>query len=179
MFVCEGAHKEGLPEMPRVDGIWRDEAYQREYRRLEEFERDRVFCRHGAPHLLDTARIMWALNLELGLGFDREVVYAAALLHDIGKAAQYADGEPHELAGARLAGEILDRLPSPLAFTEAERAAILDAIRVHRHLPEDAAPLARLLWQADKASRACFACPPAVRRACSWPDAKKNLSIRV
>lgn len=172
-------HKQGLPVMARVDAIWQSDIYQREYARLEALEATRPFCRHGMRHLLDTARIMWALNLERGLGLDREVVYATALLHDIGKAEQYEAGEPHEHAGERIAVAILDRLPADCSFTPAERASMLTAIRGHRRLREGAEPLERLLYQADKASRACFACPADVRAACTWSDEKKNLSIRV
>ena len=60
-----------------------------------------------------------------------------------------------------------------------KREAILAAIRGHRRLREGAGMLERLLFQADKASRACFACPAVVRDTCSWPDEKKNLDIRV
>lgn len=175
----EGLHKEGLPSMPRIDAVWGSALYQREYQRLEELERDRVFCRHGVRHLLDCARVMWILNLERGLGLDREVVYAAALLHDIGKATQYETGEPHDAVGERLAREILSALPVEYAFSAEEVDAICTAIRGHRHLRDNAEPLEQLLYQADKASRACFACPPEVRTACSWGDAKKNLDIRV
>ncbi|WP_019238853.1 MULTISPECIES: HD domain-containing protein [Enorma] len=168
-----------MEEMPRVDAIWESAVFQREYQRLAALEEDRVFCRHGLPHLLDTARIMWALNLERACGVDREVVYAAALLHDVGKATQYASGEPHEVAGERLAREILEGLPAACAFSPEEVGAICAAIRAHRRFDPDAAPLSQLLYQADKASRTCFACPADVRAACSWSDAKKNLSIRV
>ena len=172
-------HKQGLPVMPRVDAVWESDLYQREYQRLEKLESDRAFCRHGVRHLLDCARIMWILNLERTLGLDREVVYATALLHDIGKAQQYETGEPHDVAGERLAREILQALPAEHAFSAEEIDAICTAIRGHRLTREDAGPLERLLYQADKASRACFACPPDVRAACSWSDAKKNLSICV
>ena len=101
-------HKIGLHEMTRVRAVWEHPVFQRELARLEELEHDRPFCRHGMQHLLDTARIMWILNLEQGLGFSREVLYATALLHDVGKAEQYAGGEPHEVAGERLAREILE-----------------------------------------------------------------------
>lgn len=175
--MADGGHKRGLPSLPRVDAIWHDTLYQREYTRLQELERDRAFCRHGLRHLMDVARIMWILNLERGCGLGREAVYAAALLHDIGKAEQYETAEPHELAGARIAAEILDGLEPALRFDDAERAAILTAIRGHRRLRTDAEPLERLLFQADKASRPCFACPEGVRAACSWSDAKKNLNL--
>lgn len=172
-------HKEGLWFLPRVDALWHDEVYQGAYRRLGELERDRAYCRHGVRHLMDTARIMWILNLERGCGLDREVVYAAALLHDIGKAEQYEQGTPHEEAGVRIAGAILDRLPRERAFTTEERAAILTAIQGHRRLRDVPEPLERLLYQADKASRTCFACPADVRASCSWSDEKKNLAIMV
>lgn len=173
------AHKDGLPRMPRVDAIWDHPAFRKSYRRVVELERERPFCLHQVRHLLDTARIMWILNLERGLGLDREVVYAAGLLHDVGKAAQYADGTPHEVEGARLAAEILGSLPEGLGFAPAERDQIVTAVRGHRRLREGAEPLERLLWQADKSSRACFACPGDVRAACTWADGKKNLDIRI
>ena len=172
-------HKRGLPRMPRVDAVWNHAVYQREYLRLAACEAERPFCRHQVDHLMSAARIMWIANLEHGYGLDREVVYAAALLHDIGKAEQYEHGTPHEEAGARLAASILESLPPACSFSDEERQAIVTAIRGHRRLRDGAEVLERLLFQADKASRACFACPPEVRAACSWSDAKKNRSICV
>lgn len=165
--------------MPRVDAIWRHPVFQEAYTRLRELERDRPFCRHQAAHLMDVARIMWIGNLERGLGFDREVVYATALLHDIGKAEQYESGAPHEEVGARRALEILGTLPSGNRFTPRETEEITSAIRGHRRLREGAGPLEGLLYQADKASRECFACPERVRSMCTWSDGKKNLDIRM
>ncbi len=174
-----GAHKAGLTGMLRVDAIWQHPVYRTACTWLERLERDRAFCRHGLRHLMDTARIMWILNLEEGLGLDREVVYGTALLHDIGKPVQYTRGVPHEEAGARLAAGILADLSGDVAFMADERRQMVAAIRGHRRLRPDAEPLERLLFRADKASRPCFACSELVRRACSWPDAKKNLSVRV
>ena len=62
----------------------------------------------------------------------KDVVYAAALLHDVGRAEQYATGEDHDVAGARIAGEILKGLPASLQFDAAERSAILAAVAGHR-----------------------------------------------
>ena len=85
--------------MPRVDAIWASALYQKNLNLLVELERDRVYCRHGLEHLLDVARIMWIRCLDEGLELDRELVYAAALLHDIGKAEQYVRGIPMMLPG--------------------------------------------------------------------------------
>lgn len=165
--------------MPRVDAIWRHPQFQDQIKRIARAERDRMFCRHDLTHLLDVARIMWIGNLEQGLQLDRELVYATALLHDIGRAAQYETGEPHDVAGVRIAGEILGTVDDGCAFSMAEREMLLDAIGAHRGatVHDDAAPLARLLHAADKASRPCFACP--ARPECNWPEETKNLAVRI
>ena len=136
-----------------------------------------IFCRHQMPHLLDVARIAYIFNLEEGGSLDRELIYTAAVLHDIGKYAQYEEGIPHEQSGGRIAAEILDSLPADCAFSEAEKQAILTAIRGHRRLRDDAEPLERFLYRADKVSRTCFACP--AEKACDWSSEKKNMELKI
>ena len=70
-------------------------------------EQDRIFCRHDTTHFLDVARIAYIENLENGLGLAKEEIYAAALLHDIGRHLQYTRGIPHEQASAMEAEGIL------------------------------------------------------------------------
>ncbi len=174
--------------MERIVAIGENDSFIRCLKGIEGAEADRVFCRHGLSHLLDVARIAWILNLERGCGLHRDVVYAAALLHDIGRAAQYQTGEPHDEAGERVAAGILDALPEPLRFGASERSAILRAVGHHRgphavreeSMCEGATPvdvLAHLIKEADDRSRACYAC--AARDACYWPDERKNLSIDI
>lgn len=181
--------------MRRVEAIRTAPLFCTCVERIEAAEADREFCRHGMPHLLDVARIAWIGNLEHGLGLDREVVYAAALLHDIGRAEQYATGEDHDAAGARMAGEILDGVPEGLRFDAGERAMIIGAVAGHRGACGDADPcdgvragagpaedarigvLSALIKAADGKSRACFACP--ARDACYWTDERKNLSLDI
>lgn len=158
--------------LPRVDAIWNHALFQRHYQALAGLERDRPFCRHGIAHLLDVARLAWIDNLEQGLGFDRELVYAAALLHDVGKAVQYTNGTPHEVAGEKIASSILATLPEEASFTTVQVRQILTAVRGHRHLRADATPLERLIYTADKRSRSCFACAAADR--CNWAPERRN-----
>ena len=163
--------------MERVNAIWDHPIYQAYYRKLEQLEKDRIFCRHQMIHLLDVARIAYIRNLEEGLGFSKELVYAAAILHDIGKPLQYEEKIPHELAGVKIAEQILSGLPEEASFTEAEKDQILTAIKGHRRLRWDAEPLERLLYESDKASRMCFACP--AEAECDWNKEKKNMEIKV
>ena len=120
--------------MRRVHAIEESFAFRGHMRRIEDAEQTREFCKHGMTHLLDVARIAWIFNLERGLGFDREVVYAAALLHDLGRSEQYATGEDHDVAGARIAADILDSLPDGLRFDADERADIGVRARTGRSL---------------------------------------------
>ena len=163
--------------MDRVNAIWKHPLYQKYYARIEELEQNRVFCRHQMPHLLDVARIAYIRNLEDDMGFAKDVVYAAAVLHDIGKALQYEARIPHELAGVDIAEQILADLPAEAEYTTDEKRMILTAIKGHRRLREDPEPLEKLLYESDKASRICFACPAEAQ--CDWSREKKNMEIKV
>ena len=156
--------------MDRIEAIRRHPLFQAEYQRLWAAEQDRVFCRHDMEHLLSVARLMHLYNLEEEAGIPRDLLYAAALLHDIGRADELTRGTPHEIAGARLAGEILDDCCFPAREIQRIQAAILS----HRQAGVRD-PLALYLYRGDKRSRLCFACPAAA--ACKWPDEKKNLQI--
>ena len=67
---------------------------------------------------------------------DRPVVRLAALLHDIGKPATFSDGHflGHEVVGAELAGELLDKLRSPRAVRE----RVVHLVRQHMFSYESA-----------------------------------------
>lgn len=166
-----------MNEMKRVNAILAHPLYRECYARLEELEKDRIFCRHQMTHLLDVARIAYISNMEQGLGIEKEVIYAAALLHDIGKHVQYEDGTPHEQSGEKIASEILGSLSEKDAFSDEENRMILTAIRGHRRLREDADVLEKLLYTSDKASRMCFACP--AEGECDWSTEKKNMELKI
>lgn len=161
--------------MKRVNAVIAHPLYKKYYTRLEVLERGRIFCCHQMTHLLDVARIAYIRSLEENLKLDKEIIYAAALLHDIGKSLQYEDKIPHETAGEKIASEILNSLPENCTFSESEKERILTAIRGHRKLRDNPELLERLLYESDKASRTCFTCPS--RTECNWSEDKKNKEI--
>lgn len=165
----------GQEELRRVHQIVSHPVYQSFFKRLEEAERGRSFCTHQMQHLLDVARIAYIHNLEEGMGLSKEVIYAAALLHDIGKVLQYEQNIPHEEAGERIAGQILRDLPDP--FTEKEEALVLQAVRGHRRKRKEMEPVEELFYRSDKESRLCFCCP--AEKDCDWPKEQKNKEIRI
>ena len=159
--------------MERIDRICRHPLWQESVDAIRVLERDRVFCKHDTAHFLDVARLAHIENLERGLGIPAEQIYAAALLHDIGRHLQYQEGVPHDRASAMLATTILQ----DCGFSEAEQAAILTAILRHRTAETAAGDdLAGLLYRADKASRACLFC--AACADCNWSEDRKNRTIR-
>ena len=115
-------------DMDRVNQIWRHLVYQEHYKKIQELESERIFCRHTPEHFLDVARLMYIYALEEHLELPKELIYAAALLHDIGRAQQYQYNIPHDIAGVEIAREIL----TDLHFTEQEKELILSSIGHHR-----------------------------------------------
>lgn len=161
--------------MERINWILNHPLYTSSYNQLKDLEKDRIFCCHQMPHLLDVARIAYIRNLEEQLGLDKELIYAASLLHDIGKGKQYKEKIPHEIASEAIAEKILSAMPEHLAFSFDEQQMILTAIRSHRKLPSDASVLDKLLYESDKASRNCFCCSSS--KECNWNQEKKNKEI--
>lgn len=159
--------------MERIHRIQKHPEFLEQFQLLQEAEKDRVFCRHTMEHFLDVARLMYIYTLEEAAGLSKELIYAAALLHDIGRYEQIAQGTPHHISGARIAGEIL----KDCGFSGKETERIQKAISSHRSLgtgEEDL--LAEYLYRADKQSRNCFCCP--AERECNWSSEKKNLVIQ-
>lgn len=159
--------------MERIDKILNHDLFIRHLKENEAAEADRRFCRHNMVHLLDVARIAMILNLQEGNSVEKDLIYGAALLHDIGRHVQYENGTPHEIAGAVIAPEIL----KDCGYDEKETAVIVSAIRTHRTKEvEREKTLNGILYRADKASRACFACK--AEAECDWKQEKKNLQIK-
>jgi uncharacterized protein len=114
--------------MERIHKIWEHPLYQEHFQALQTAESDRIFCRHTLEHFLDVARLTYINSLEAQAAYPKVLIYAAALLHDIGRYEQIAHGIPHEQAGAELAGRIME----DCEFLPAEIQEVQAAIQSHR-----------------------------------------------
>ena len=153
----------------RIQRIQKNPVFQDLYIKLQDAEAGRIFCKHTMEHFLDVARLMYIFCLEDGENIRKDVIYATALLHDLGRYDQISSGTPHEVAGVEIAENVLKEC----GFTEDEIRSIQNAIASHREPNSlDADKLTAYLYRADKMSRNCFSC--AVRSECNWPDEKKN-----
>lgn len=157
--------------MIRIEQIMAHPLYIKAMAGIQDAEQERIFCRHGLGHCLDVARILYIMVLEQQLDYDKEVIYAAALLHDVGRYEEYIQQISHHEAGIRMSEEILEACD----FTENEKAMILQAIGDHKEYDEKGQEFSRLLYRADKWSRGCYACK--AREDCYWEEERKNSTI--
>lgn len=158
--------------MERVNRLLEHSLYREYLGKNEQAEAQRCFCRHNMGHFLDVARLAVILAMEENVQVDKELIYGAALLHDIGRWMQYEDGTPHEKASVLLAPVILREC----SFTEEESSQILNAIQNHKNEAiQQEQSLSGLLYRADKLSRPCFSCE--MQKECNWKQEKKNLSL--
>lgn len=140
---------------------------------LEELEKDRIFCGHDMEHFLSVARIAMLLCAERGIEADSDIIYSAALLHDIGRTEEYRNGTPHDKASAVIASDILDETGCP----PDRKAAIISLISAHRTADSGKTELEKIFFRADKKSRLCFCCK--AKEQCNWQEEKRNYDIGV
>lgn len=158
--------------MERYDRIIHNQVYITHIRKTEEFEKDRVFGHHDMSHFLDVARVGMLINLTEGYNIQKDMIYAAALLHDVGRDVQYEDGTPHDVASVKIAAEIL----KDTEYLPEEQEEILKAIGDHRTANiRYEKSLSGLLYRADKESRPCYFC--IAEPECNWKPDKKNTEL--
>lgn len=156
--------------MNRIDKIISSPCFRQAIEQTELAEADRIYCLHGLDHAVDVARISYIISLEEKLDIKKDVIYAAALLHDSGRFRQYCDGTPHQTASMELAKQILPEC----GYDETEIAEILSAIDCHRH-GKTKNRLGEILQKADNLSRLCFNCK--ARSGCKWSSDEMNMTI--
>ena len=159
--TAEAQERSGF-DVSRVNAVLSHPLFRDSLGRTGMFEVNRVFCKHGLEHLIDVARISYILSLESGAAASRELLYTAALLHDIGRWRQYEDGTPHEEASADLASRIL----ADCGFNSAESELILEAILSHRTDDGEKPGFSGMIYRADKLSRLCMDC--LAEDECDW-----------
>lgn len=153
--------------LDRINLILTHPLYRECLEKLDRAEETRIYCKHDLTHFLDTARIAYIDCLENNLPFSREIIYAAALLHDIGRAY---DNARHDELSIKLAAQILPECD----FSPDEITLITQAISAHRDKNTSSVP-GQILYNADKKSRNCFTC--AAKDTCNWSVDKKNKTI--
>ena len=158
--------------MENTNIIFSETDYKEYLEKLVYLEKDRIFCRHNLEHFIDMARICVILCYENKVDFDKDLVYSAALLHDIGRIKEIEDGTRHEIASAELALHFLGETK----FSEEDKEKIISLIKNHRNKKNPDKSLEKMFYMADKLSRYCFRCP--ARDKCNWSDEKKNLTIK-
>lgn len=157
--------------MYRIERIRNHPLFIHHLKANEAAEADRLFCHHDMDHFLGVARIAQIINLEEFMQIPRVEIYAAALLHDMGKHTQYEEGTPHEQVSAQIAPLIL----KDCDFTPDEIQRITEAVLSHRDISvKEERSLRGLLYRGDKASRPCFSCK--MEAECNWKTGK-NLQI--
>lgn len=150
--------------MESYQKICKHPMYKAMLENINKAEIGRKFCLHGIEHALDTARIAYIICLEEKLNISKNVIYSAALLHDIGR---YSDnGAEHNEVGAKIAKLIM----KDCGFTHDEIQAVSDAVLCHRRGGKSL--LGDLLYRADKLSRICFSCK--AQNDCYWSTEKRN-----
>ncbi|KYH35038.1 ribonuclease Y [Clostridium tepidiprofundi DSM 19306] len=159
-------------DMSRVNQILKHKEYLKNLNKNINDEINRKFCHHDLVHFLDVSRIMYIKSLENDLKFDKEIIYACGLLHDIGKWQQYEEGVPHEIASANIAKNILKEC----SFNDYEIDIIVDAIINHRNNNNPNNSLSELLYKSDKLSRMCFNCN--AQAECNWSIEMRNNQIK-
>ena len=155
-----------------ADKILSDKDFREKIKEIERLEKDRIFCRHGIDHFLDTARITLILCQEKKIKVNEDVIYCASLLHDTGRAEEYKNGVQHHLASVEFAKKILEKIGADENF----KKQVLSLVECHRKTnPENT--IEYIFSLADKKSRQCFMCEAVDK--CKWNDEKKNLTLEV
>lgn len=155
----------------KINLIIENNSFREKLLNIDALEKNREFCKHDMQHFLDVARIMYIMKLENTLNIPKHIIYATALLHDIGRGRQYEDGTPHDIAAVDIAKNILLQCK----FDTKEIEDILEAIGKHRNNTENLNGLSYLLYKCDKLSRNCLYCK--ATHNCNWKEEQKNLKI--
>lgn len=155
-----------MKQLKRIQLLMNEPLYAEYMERNSSSKKERL-CPHDISHHFDVARITYILILENNdLAYfmkesrissrtaAKDVIYAAGLLHDIGKWAEYREGIDHSTYSAKLARGILPRA----LFNYEEIETISKAIAEHENLNDEMSFLGEKLYRAENLSRICSQC---------------------
>ena len=131
--------------------ILKNSKYKSYYKKLKHAEMDRIFCKHDIEHSIDMAKLCMFYCKKNNVPYNSDVIYSAALLHDIGRAIQGGDHEKHS---ADIAMSILEEIQC----SSSEIDQILSLISKHRDFSQEINTVESLFALADKKSRKCYEC---------------------
>lgn len=160
---------ENFKAMERCGLILKNKTFLNQLSLIEKAESDRIYCKHGIEHLMDVARGGYIIALENGIEISKDIIYAAALVHDIGRYEQYISGKDHHIEGGKIAAKILQEC----GFSESEREMIVEAVVNHRKISNCINNLADIIALADKKTRMCMLC--SARNTCNWGEYERNI----
>ena len=63
----------------KMTAIWKHPLFQSSFQRIQEWEKDRIYCRHGMEHFLDTARIAYIRSLEETIPVSKDQIYGSSM----------------------------------------------------------------------------------------------------
>lgn len=155
--------------MDRVNKILKNSQFKDYLSKNKIEEKDRLFCKHDMRHIIDVARVAYILSLEKELHIKKDIIYATALLHDIGRWKEYQNKEKdHAKESADLSKEILQKCD----YNKEEIELITDAISNHREKDHHNSTLSEILYQSDKLCRPCYECE-AIKECKRFKDNKE------
>ncbi len=181
--------------MKYTDRVLKHPLFVEVMEKIKVLEASRIYCRHHLEHGIDVARMAWIYYLEDRMdGMAKvwtmrpqmnypewreekeemkDLIYTCALLHDLGRVAQYETGIHHSVAGIPLVKEILSDIQVP---TEWE-PQILDVVSEHSQgeYSEDCKNLEYYIMKADHDCRLCFACQ--AKDTCKWSEEEMNHTV--
>ena len=180
--------------MKYSENVLKHPIFQAYISEIQQLEKDRIYCCHKLEHAIDVARLAWIYYMEdrfeeetqnvSGLQWKRpsygewmeeketmkDLLYTAALLHDIGRVSQYRTGVHHSITGVPLAMQILQDISVPEDWIK----EIIDVVSEHSHgaVSEKKKNVEYYITKADHDCRLCFACE--ARESCKWTEEEKN-----
>ncbi len=152
--------------MDRADKIYNHPTYKKIMQKIADTEKDRIYCLHGVEHSFDVARIAYIIALENGIKIKKDIIYAASLLHDLGRGVDYHNHTPKSI-------ELADEILHDCDFGEDEISQIINAIDLHGE--ENGNGLLGIIQKADKVSRLCLNCKSI--DTCKWKKEELNMNI--